>query len=1083
MNLMLLASVLLAFHANSPLERPRDVWVFRSVLDKRARMVTLNLKDDFFMAYDATNCGLYKAWNGTVKLEGSVYTTEHGPQPTSDGTSRYFGVADKPVWSLSYKGQTFKPRWRGYRFVEDQVMFQYEFQVEKNKSIWVRETPEATDNGWTREFYVDSLGDAKLTLDMGAFAAGNSGQIFYNNKAVQGNILTLSEGRSTLKVEMAKAIHTPVIPEAWQANLKAVFNASTKANQDGETTPLTEGVALRVYDIGQRMSSIPTLIAGQSPNYSVIKPNINFSTEEDFGGLKDWFYAEVTAFLNIEQEGEYVFRLSSDDGSRMILGNKIIINNDGLHGAEPPADSTPILLKKGLHPIRIEFFEGEVDNVLKLSWKKPGDTQFSIVPSSAFRTPRGEVKVTAPGKKAIVDPAQRDRPGDGQPLNSVHPSFDLATVRPAEFRPRVGGIAFLPDNRMVVCNWEPDGGVYILDGVTDKDPRPSVKRIAFGLAEPLGITVVNNEIYVLQKQELTKLIDRDGDEIIDEYFCVADGWGVTNNFHEFAFGLIYENGYFYGNLATAINPGGTSTRPQNPDRGKVIRIDGKTGDFEFVAEGLRTPNGIGFGYKNRIFITDNQGDWLPSSKLLPYVKGAFYGNRAVDPEGTANKPVTPPVVWLPQGEIGNSPSNPTYLNIGPYKDQMIHGDVTHGGVKRVFVEEVNGVLQGCVFPFTQGLEGGVNRIFWGPDKSLYVGGIGSSGNWGQEGKERFGLQRLTYNGKVTFEMLAIRVFKNGFEVEFTEPVANGIGNDPADYTIRQWRYVPTDAYGGPKIDEEALEITGLRWSKDRKKVFLEIKDLKEDHVQLIRLGHGFHNTKGEPIWATNAWYTLNKLPNRTQKADKVNRPTTLTREEKAQGFVSLFDGKDASNFVSYGSKAPLGSAWVVRNGELVLDKSKGRGGDIMTKEEYADFELRLEWAIEAGGNSGIMYRVKNDPSNPPHATGPEYQLLDDATAPDGRNTLTSSASLYALRSRTWDMLRPAGAWNETRIVMKDGLVEHWLNGALVVSYEWNSQSLRTLIEKSKFAGLKEFMALPKGHIVLQDHGNEVRFRNIRIRKL
>src|SRR5690606_13488945 len=131
------------------------------------------------------------------------------------------------------------------------------------------------------------------------------------------------------------------------------------------------------------------------------------------------------------------------------------------------------------------------------------------------------------------------------------------------------------------------------------------------------------------------------DEIIDEYFCVADGWGVTNNFHEFAFGLIYENGYFYGNLATAINPGGTSTRPQNPDRGKVIRIDAKTGDFEFVAEGLRTPNGIGFGYKNRIFITDNQGDWLPSSKLLPYVKGAFYGNRAVDPEGTANKPVTP----------------------------------------------------------------------------------------------------------------------------------------------------------------------------------------------------------------------------------------------------------------------------------------------------------------------------------------------------------------------------------------------------------------------------------------------------------
>src|SRR5690606_34930110 len=121
-----------------------------------------------------------------------------------------------------------------------------------------------------------------------------------------------------------------------------------------------------------------------------------------------------------------------------------------------------------------------------------------------------------------------------------------------------------------------------------------VTQIASGLAEPLELKVVDGRILVLQKHELTELIDHDGDLVTDEYRTVCNAWGATPNFHEFAFGLAYKDGYLYATLATAILPGGASANPQNHDRGKVIRIQPDTGAIEFVASGLRTPNGIGY---------------------------------------------------------------------------------------------------------------------------------------------------------------------------------------------------------------------------------------------------------------------------------------------------------------------------------------------------------------------------------------------------------------------------------------------------------------------------------------------------------
>jgi cytochrome c len=189
---------------------------------------------------------------------------------------------------------------------------------------------------------------------------------------------------------------------------------------------------------------------------------------------------------------------------------------------------------------------------------------------------------------------------------------------------------------------------------------------------------------------------------------------------------------------------------------------------------------------------------------------------------------------------------------------MLFGDVSHGGIKRAFLEEVNGEYQGVVFRFTQGLKAGVNRLRWGPDGALYIGQAGMIGGWSWKG-QRSGLQRLKYNGKSTFEMLEVRSRSNGFEIEFTEPLGTDQGNLAADYLVQQWWYLPTPSYGGPKMDLTTLRINGVSVSDDRKTVYLNIPGLKPNHVVYFRLNDQLISNNGNSLWSGEAWYTLNAI--------------------------------------------------------------------------------------------------------------------------------------------------------------------------------------------------------------------------------
>ena len=450
-------------------------------------------------------------------------------------------------------------------------------------------------------------------------------------------------------------------------------------------------------------------------------------------------------------------------------------------------------------------------------------------------------------------------PGFGAPVSGVHPSYSVQTIHKANFQPKVGGLAFLPDGKLLVTTWDTVGGVYLLDHVETGDTNKiTVMRIASGLAEPLGITTVGDDIYVLQKQELTKLVDNDGDEIIDEYQTICNAWTVTGDFHEISFGLVYKEGYFYATLSMAMRL--MAHERQQPDRGKTVKI-AMDGSYEWLNYGLRTPNGIGVGPDGELFVTDNQGEWVPGNKLIHVKKGDYHGMRwdYYDSVPDAPPPLAQPAIWLPEDEIANSPSQPVLVTAGPYRGQLLHGDVTYGGIQRDFLEKINGQYQGAVFPFTQGLEAGVNRLSFGPDGALYIGGVGMVGGWSWKEKQS-GLQRMYDNGRPVFEMLAVRAKPKGVEIELTQPLADDYRLGISDVLVQQWWYVPTKNYGGPKKDFETLRISKLELSADRKHVYFELPEMKKGRVIYIRLPRDMKSAGGLALWAGEAWYTMNEVP-------------------------------------------------------------------------------------------------------------------------------------------------------------------------------------------------------------------------------
>jgi hypothetical protein len=496
---------------------------------------------------------------------------------------------------------------------------------------------------------------------------------------------------------------------------------------------------------------------------------------------------------------------------------------------------------------------------------------------------------------------------------TVHPNWTKIELRPTGWQPQVSGLTFLSDGRLVVAHWDTtrgrgnnvtetvrafSGKVIVLSGIAGNTPAVTVDTIARGLEDIMGLAVVNDTLYVSGGNTIVRL-NRTGNAgpvtRVDTLFILpgtpADGSSDSlkprHGSQEYLNGLLHRNGKFYVSPSSLDPIGTVQGSPQvNPYRGTLLEVTpgngttDKRGAFRIVANGIRAASGIGFGPDGLPCVSDNQGDWLPSNKLICVQEGKFYGSKKSGGIAAAyyapwdNLTETPPTVWAVHNDIANSPTAPIYLPFGPYAGQMLMGDVRWGGIQRYFLEKnAEGNWQGSVFAFTGGLEAGVFRMAIGPDSMLYVGMLGGrNDNDGypksQNSSTRvdFGLVKLRFNNPndsaKAFEMLAVRSRPTGFEIEFTKPVDTTIAKLNTSYTITSYHMAPNSSYGGGhKTNPKTLVPKSILLSSDRKKVFLELDSLVPStptamRVVQIRLNSYKSSTNDNP-WATEAWYSLN----------------------------------------------------------------------------------------------------------------------------------------------------------------------------------------------------------------------------------
>jgi cytochrome c551/c552 len=469
----------------------------------------------------------------------------------------------------------------------------------------------------------------------------------------------------------------------------------------------------------------------------------------------------------------------------------------------------------------------------------------------------------------------------------------------------VGGLCTLPNGSLAVATRR--GDVFVVDNPLSR--QPYFRKFATGLHEILGLSYKEGALYCAQRGELTKLVDSNGDGKADLYETVH-AWPVSGHYHEYSFGpKIAPDGNFFitGNVAF-----GTvewwNAESYVPMRGWAFQISPE-GKLTPWATGMRSPAGLGM-IDGELFYTDNQGDWMGSGGIWHVKKGGFMGHPAglrwaeeanspvqlttaqffaerdprkdKTPTGNPMKPenrqneefkmlyelkekypsVQTPAVWLPHGILGISNSeilkDETKGDFGPFAGQLFVGDQGQSKIMRVFLEKINGEYQGAAWDFRSGFQSGVLRMAWAKDGSLFVGE--TNRGWGSAGDADQGLQRLVWNGKMPFEMLAVRAMPDGFEVEFTMPVDKKSAEDLASYQIGSFLYKHHAVYGSPPVNREELKIKGIKLSADGKKLRIVVDGLRQYYIHELNLdGIRAENTYYSLVHPTT-YYTLNAIP-------------------------------------------------------------------------------------------------------------------------------------------------------------------------------------------------------------------------------
>jgi hypothetical protein len=430
---------------------------------------------------------------------------------------------------------------------------------------------------------------------------------------------------------------------------------------------------------------------------------------------------------------------------------------------------------------------------------------------------------------------------------------------------RFAGMDFFSDGRAALTTWS--GDIWVVSGIDDKLEKLTWKRFASGLFQPLGLKIVDDKVYALGRDQITRFTDSNNDGEADFYECFNNDCQVSDSFHEFSFDLQQDKeGNFYYAKAGPVRPGGRGWQTITDNNGCVLKVSKDGSKFEVYATGVRAPNGMGSGPNGEISVADNEGTWTPTCRLSIVKPGAFLG--VVD-LAHKDKPPTEydkPICWLPHGEVDNSSGGQVWVpndKWGPFQGQMLHLSYGKCALFKVMYEDMgNGLLQGGVVQFPLQFETGICRArFNERDNQLYVCGLKG---WQTTATKDGAFQRVRYTGKPVTMPTKLHVAKDGVEITFTNPIDKSVAADRENYAVEQWNYLWTSEYGSPEVSAEdptvkerdPMDVDAVTVSDDGKTVFLKIPDLKPVMQQKIQMK--LKGADGKDV-NYSIFHTINKL--------------------------------------------------------------------------------------------------------------------------------------------------------------------------------------------------------------------------------
>lgn len=468
-----------------------------------------------------------------------------------------------------------------------------------------------------------------------------------------------------------------------------------------------------------------------------------------------------------------------------------------------------------------------------------------------------------------------------------------------------GGLTFDEEGKLAVPTRR--GDIWM---ITDPgSSNPGFERFASGLHEPLGIAYREGVYYVAHRGELVRITDRDDDGKADLFESVYR-WPITGNYHEYSYGPKFlPDGDMIVTLNLSWEGRGVSLSPW---RGWMLKIT-EEGEMTPYATGLRSPLGMGINKEGDIFYAENQGDWISTGWVTHLEEGDFAGN----PEGLkwTGLPGSPldlkpeaiddsrgltlheysreipelkaPAVMLPHTIMGISTADLLLIEnddqVGPYTGQFLVADQGHSKIMRLFMEKVKEEYQGAVFGFREGFSSGVIKLSWGPEDDIYV--AMTSRGWPATGQQPYGIDRMSWNGEIPFEMKSIEAESNGFTIRFTHPVDAETAGNAGNYRVTDFTYHYHRKYGSPAINRESKAVTDAEVADDLMSVRLYVHGLREGYINEVR-AEGVQSGENRGLLHPTAYYTLNNIPDGpAHELDSVEVPDAdIAAEERGTGY-------------------------------------------------------------------------------------------------------------------------------------------------------------------------------------------------------